>query len=103
MFPVGILVLALLLVYRPGGKPSRSIILTASIAFTLVVSPQVYAMRILSGHESFGNVGSIAYARYVNRYPKLWVGQPAGSGTPAPFHRTVVRNAACVLVSNEQG
>jgi hypothetical protein len=83
MFPIGILVLVVLLTLRPKGTTSFSTSLIAVIVFAIVVLPQVYSVSMKSGRLSFGSVGSIAYARYVNKYPKFWTGQPQGSGTPA--------------------
>src|SRR5579871_264829 len=88
MFPLGFLVLAILLV--SGKITSRRVagVLLAGALFLLVSSPFIVALSKQKGRFTFGDSGSIAYAGMVNPGipPTHWQGEPPGSG--APKHAT---------------
>jgi hypothetical protein len=82
MFPLGVVMcLSCGIPASIGMAVRRSAIATAG--FLIIAIPQLIAMSNLSGHFSYGESGTIAYANEVNRVPKMWVGEPPGSGTPA--------------------
>lgn len=82
MFPIGFMVIALV---GWGKGPARwSALKRASclVSFLVTAAPQLISVSHLVGHASFGESGKLAYARYVNLYPEIWVGLPANSGHP---------------------
>lgn len=81
MFPLGIVMcLCCGIPDIPRRAARRSAL--AFAGFILVASPQIAAMSWLSGHLSYGESGTIAYANEVNHVPKFWVGELTGLGTP---------------------
>lgn len=92
MFPLGV-VMCLCCGLPDSAKGGVRRSLFAFAGFLVVASPQVIAVSRLTGHLSYGESGTIAYANEVNRTPKFWVGLPAGTGTPVHSMRLVSRNA----------
>jgi hypothetical protein len=82
MFPIG-LIIALTCGLGTGAPRvvlSRTLLTMA--AFLAVSSPQILAVSRLTGHLSYGEAGTLAYARLVNKVPQWWIGTPPGSGRP---------------------
>ena len=82
MFPIG-LIIALTCALRTGAPRvvlGRTILTMA--VFFAISSPQILAVSRLTGHLSYGEAGTLAYARLVNQVPQWWIGEPPGSGHP---------------------
>ena len=93
MFPLGIVFCVFCGFPSSIGSAARRSML-AFAGFLVIASPQLIAMSSLAGHFSYGQTGAVAYANQVNHIPQMWVGAPAGSGTPVhPVHQ-VSRNPA---------
>lgn len=92
MFPLAfvfLLVAALL----PGVAQRRAAsVSVAFLAFVLAASPFIIGLSVSKGRATFGDVGKISYAWYVNAFDlapdqlqvfrRHWAGDPPGSGTP---------------------
>lgn len=83
MFPVSLLVLATSWIGTRKDPASLRQHALASLAFLAIALPQVVALSSDGNGIRYSDSGWIAYALKVNRYPKMWVGGPPGSGTPA--------------------
>jgi hypothetical protein len=83
MFPISLLILATSWFGTQKSPASLRHHLVATVAFMAVALPQVAALSSDGNGIRYSDSGWIAYALKVNRYPKMWVGGPPGSGTPA--------------------
>jgi hypothetical protein len=93
MFPLGIVMCLCCGLPDTLSKAARRSAL-AFAGFILVASPQVAAMSWLSGHLSYGESGTVAYANEVNHVPKFWVGELPGFGAPQHAMRQLSRSPA---------
>ena len=82
MFPVSLLILATSWLGTRKSPASLRHHVLAAIAFAAVALPQVAALSSDGNGIRYSDSGWLAYALKVNRYPKMWVGGPPGSGTP---------------------
>ena len=101
MFPVSLLILITSWVGARRNPQSFRLHLVAAIAFMAVALPQVAALSSDGNGIRYSDSGWIAYALKVNRYPKMWVGGPPGSGTPAHPIVQVERRPATFAFATE--
>jgi hypothetical protein len=59
---------------------------TSVALFLVLTSPLVYFLSVRAGHPTFGDIGRIAYARYVNGVPDPVHWQAGVPGTGHPLH-----------------
>jgi 4-amino-4-deoxy-L-arabinose transferase-like glycosyltransferase len=83
MFPISLLILAVSWMGTRKNAASLRRHSLAAIAFIAIALPQVVALSSDGNGIRYSDSGWLAYALKVNRYPKMWVGGPPGSGTPA--------------------
>jgi 4-amino-4-deoxy-L-arabinose transferase-like glycosyltransferase len=91
MFPVGLILLAVLLVLPPPAKGTRLKVALAGLVFLIVVAPLTALVSKRVGHLSTGETGPINYALYVNGLPLFpsWTPDSA-NGTPEHPPRTLL-------------
>lgn len=94
MFPAALILFFILIATGPRTRLHMRALATAVCTFVLVSSPELIATTKLAGRPTFGETGMIAYARMVNAYPKFWVGDPAGSGSPGNPIQTLANSPA---------
>jgi hypothetical protein len=70
--------------------------LLATVVFSILALPFIFALSAQKGRPTIGDVGRIAYAEYVNRAILFthWQGEPPGTGTPAHPTRKVLSDPA---------
>ena len=83
MFPIGCLLLAILLVW-PLGEPSRRVRRTGTAAatFLLTCAPLIALVSQHEGRLSLGETGRLNYAWYVNHLEPYWQGWTGDGGSP---------------------
>jgi len=81
LFPLSFVLLAILFVRPIARYPGRRGTVVAAAVFLLVTSPLVATLSISKGRLTFGDVGSLAYAFYVNGVPRYWESHLPESGT----------------------
>jgi hypothetical protein len=82
MFPVSLFVLVVSFYATRKIPESASKHLIAVAMFAVIVAPQIVSLSMKTGMPTTSESARIVYGLKVNRYPKLWTGMPAGSGTP---------------------
>ena len=85
MFPIGLALLALLLVLPPPGRSARLKVALACLTFFIVAAPLVSLVSKKVGHLSTGEAGPLAYALYVNGLPPY----PAWNPGPLAGHEVL--------------
>lgn len=83
MLPVSILFLAIGLFSVGIIRLAVPRIFASLLVFILISVPFIAVVSVSKGELTFGDAGTITYARYINRlkYPH-WQGDPPGNGTP---------------------
>ncbi|HJZ64163.1 MAG TPA: hypothetical protein VKD70_07590 [Candidatus Acidoferrum sp.] len=89
MFPLALILLAVLFALPPPGEGARLKVVSTALVFLIVAAPLAALISKRVGHLSIGETGSINYALYVNGLPipPSWV---TGNGAPAHLPRTVL-------------
>jgi hypothetical protein len=83
MFPLSIVVLGISLFSVGNVRRAVPRVLVAALIFLLISVPFVAALSVLKGEFTFGDVGKLTYARYLNGVPyPHWQGDPPGNGVP---------------------
>lgn len=79
MFPLGLILLAILFVWPPSGRGSITGLLLAGAIFLAVSAPLVILMSRHVGHFSFGEAGKLNYLWHVNGLEHFsgWTGEEA--------------------------
>lgn len=90
MFPVGVMVIAFTGWGKDKGRWTGSRRIVCALTFLIAASPQLIAVSRLAGYPTYGEVGQLAYATFVNRYPALWTGAEPNSGVPVHPVRRIV-------------
>jgi hypothetical protein len=75
--------------------------LLATAVFLLVSLPFVAAISHEKGRVTFGEAARVNRGWYVNNYPMIWTGQPAGSGVPV--HAPVIANHDPLVIAYPDG
>ena len=85
MFPVAIVLLAVLFLKPPADRWRRRHSVIALVCFCLVAAPLVLSLSHEKHRLTFGDSGKLNYAWFVAGIPIFsgWNGQPAENGTPA--------------------
>jgi hypothetical protein len=94
MFPLGLILLALLFVWPPSGNYNRLKVVLAGFVFLIVAAPQAALVSSRVGRLSIGETGRLNYAWYVNGL-QPFVGWTTGGinhahGTPEHPPRTLL-------------
>jgi hypothetical protein len=92
MFPVAVMVIAFSGWGRGPGRWSGYRRVVCALSFLIVAAPQLITDSRLAGYPTFGEIGRISYATFVNRYPALWTGNQPNSGVPAHPVRRIFSN-----------
>jgi hypothetical protein len=74
MFPLSLALLGILFVRPPSKNMGRKGVAVATGAFSLGALPLVATLSYAKGRMTFGDVGRLAYARFVNDLPYFWEG-----------------------------
>lgn len=83
MFPVSLVMLGALALVLLRARASLRNVVIAAVVFACVAAPQVIAVSRLSGHPSFGEVGRLGFAWFVDRAPcPLWPTDQECMGSP---------------------
>lgn len=102
MFPIGLIIAMTcgLGTGTPRVIISRTILTMA--VFLAVSTPEIIAVSRLTGHLSYGEAGTLAYARLVNQVPQWWIGKPPGSGVPSHPIRQIHEQPAAYEFSSPE-
>jgi hypothetical protein len=90
MFPLSLILLAVLVVLPPSGKRARLKVASAGLVFLIVAAPLVALISKRVGHLSIGETGTINYALYTNGLPMPPSWAPGVNGTPQHLPRTIL-------------
>jgi hypothetical protein len=83
MFPLSFICLGVSLFSVGNIRRSAPRALVALLVFLLFSMPFMAIVSVVKGELTFGDAGTITYARYINRVPyPHWQGAPPGNGTP---------------------
>ena len=90
MFPLALILLAILFVRSPD-RPARRNALIAAACFGAVAAPLVVSLSLEKHRFTFGDSGKLNYAWFVAGIPPYsgWRGQPPENGTPVHPHHIV--------------
>ena len=90
MFPLALILLAVLFMLPPPGKGARLKVASAALVFLIVAAPLVVLVSKRVGHLSIGEAGAINYAMNVNGLPgpSSWTG--GVNGTPEHLPRSIL-------------
>lgn len=80
------------------GLPQR---LLAPALFLVVSVPFLVAISVEKGRLTFGETARVNRGWYVNNYPMIWTGEPAGSGVPV--HPPVIVNKDPLVIEYPNG
>ncbi len=100
MFPLALILLAILFVLPPPGEKARLKVVSSAPAFLFLATPLVVLVSKRVGHLSTGEVGAVAYGAYVNAIPgpPSWAG--GVNGTPKHVPRTIFREPVILEFSS---
>ena len=90
MFPLALILFAVLFVLPPPGKGARLKVASAALVFLIVAAPLAALISKRVGHLSIGETGPINYALYVNGLPIPPSWASGVNGTPEHLPRTVL-------------
>jgi hypothetical protein len=90
MFPLSLILLAILFVLPPSGKGARLKVASAALVFLIVAAPLAVLISRRVGHLSIGETGRINYALYTNGLPIPPSWAPGLNGTPEHPPRTIL-------------
>lgn len=91
MFPVSIVILTITLFTAGGVRQALPRVALSGLAFLLFILPFVSAISILNGEVTFGEAGTLTYARYLNGVPyPHWQGETPGNGSPVHSSRQIL-------------
>jgi hypothetical protein len=91
MFPLALILLAVLLALPPPGKTARLKVASSALVFLILSVPLVAWVSKLVGHLSTGETGPINYAYYVNALPGPPSWTAGVNGAPEHPPRTILR------------
>jgi hypothetical protein len=91
MFPLSFMFFAAAIVSRFEWRRNVPAVAAALIAFSLVASPFIVALSLQKGRPTFGDVGKLVYAWFVNDVAMYahWQGEAPGRGVPVHPDRKI--------------
>ncbi len=92
LFPLGLLLIALVLTFPPRDTYSRIKVVAAGLSMLVVAAPWIVVMSSRAGHLSIGETGRLNYAWHVNGLQQYagWTGDDSEYGRPEHPPRVLV-------------
>ena len=96
MFPLSFVFFAAVLMSRFEWRRNVPAVTAALVAFSLVASPFIVALSLQKGRFTYGDVGKLVYAWFVNDVTKYahWQGKAPGRGVPVHPDRKIHEHPA---------
>ena len=94
LFPLGVVTLALLYLWKRSSRNWRHGVMVAAVVFLAVAAPLISALSAQKGRPTFGDSGKLNYAWAVSpqTFWRNWQGEEPGSGEPAHPTRQLLRH-----------